>query len=91
MQAIKTKYLPATNFKGSRIKASCEAGSLTIPYPYELTIERVHAFAAMELCNKLGWKVIELHTGALPDCFVHIPVLKKHEDTNLPEFLKDQA
>jgi hypothetical protein len=91
MQAIKTKYLPATNFKGSRIKASCEAGSITIPYPYELSGDKVHIFAATELCNKLGWNILELHTGVLSDCYVHIPVLKKHEDTNLPEFLKDQV
>lgn len=30
MQAIITKYLPATNFKPSRIKASCERGSLIL-------------------------------------------------------------
>lgn len=30
MQAIVTKYLPATNFKGSRIKASCERGSTIV-------------------------------------------------------------
>lgn len=32
-QAIQTKYLPATSFKGSRIKAWCERGSITIDYP----------------------------------------------------------
>lgn len=32
MQAIQTKYLPATNYRGSRIKATCERGSLTIGY-----------------------------------------------------------
>lgn len=36
MQAIKTKYLPATNTKPSRIKAECEAGSITISYDYRL-------------------------------------------------------
>lgn len=34
MQAITTKYLPATNTHGSRIKASCERGSVTIDYPH---------------------------------------------------------
>ena len=32
-QAILTKYLPATNTRGRRIKATCERGSITVPYP----------------------------------------------------------
>lgn len=32
MQAIITKYIPATNTKPSRIKASCERGSLTVGF-----------------------------------------------------------
>jgi hypothetical protein len=35
MQAIVTKYIPATDQRGSRIKARCERGSVTIGYPYE--------------------------------------------------------
>jgi hypothetical protein len=35
MQAIITKYLPATDLRGSRVKATCERGSVTIGYPYE--------------------------------------------------------
>ena len=46
MQAIVTKYLPATNTRGSRIKAYCERGAVTISYPYELTIEAAHIAAA---------------------------------------------
>ena len=45
MQAIITKYLPATNFRGSRIKASCERGSITVSYPHELSGEACHVFA----------------------------------------------
>jgi hypothetical protein len=29
---IVTKYIPATNFKGSRISATCELGRIIIPY-----------------------------------------------------------
>lgn len=36
MQAIRTKYLAATNFRGCRIKAVCERGTITISYPVEL-------------------------------------------------------
>lgn len=49
MQAIQTRYLPATNFKGSRIKATCERGSITIDYPHELSGEEVHRAAVHAL------------------------------------------
>jgi hypothetical protein len=55
MQAIQTKYLSATDSKGSRIKATCERGSITIPYPYELSGEFVHRLAV----TKLVWKFLE--------------------------------
>jgi hypothetical protein len=55
MQAIITKYLSATNSRGSRIKATCEAGSITIDYPHELSGMAVHAAAAKALVEKLGW------------------------------------
>ena len=46
MQAIQTKYLPATNYRGSRVKATCERGSITIDYPHELSGDAVHVAAA---------------------------------------------
>lgn len=53
MQAIVTKFLPATNFKGSRIKASCERGSVIISYPDELRMgEECHRAAASALVAK---------------------------------------
>lgn len=52
MQAIQTKYLPATNFRGSRIKAVCERGSITIPYPYELSGDEVHRKAVRALVDR---------------------------------------
>ena len=52
MQTIITKYLPATNTKGSRIKATCNRGSCTIPYPYELSGDAVHNAAAQALVNR---------------------------------------
>lgn len=52
MQAIITKYLPATNFRGARIKASCERGSLTISYPYELSGNACHIAAVDALVSK---------------------------------------
>lgn len=49
MQAIQTKYLPATDFNPSRIKATCSAGSITIEYPHELSGQAVHRAAAEAL------------------------------------------
>lgn len=55
MQAIVTKYIGPTDTKGARIKATCDAGSVTIGYPHELSGQDVHAAAAMALVRKLGW------------------------------------
>jgi len=54
MQAIVTKYLPCTNTRGSRIKAWCERGSITIPYPHELGSDFKHRSAAEALCRKFA-------------------------------------
>lgn len=49
-QAIQTKFLSPTNFRGSRIKASCARGSLTIPF--NSCRDDEHIFTAQALCNK---------------------------------------
>lgn len=67
MKAIQTKYLPVTNFRGSRIKAWAEGGNqITIPYPHELSGEAVHKAAAIALCEKLGWPT-DIIGGGLPN------------------------
>ena len=55
MQAIITKYLGYTNTKSSRIKATCQAGSVTIGFPHELSGMACHAAAAKALVDKMGW------------------------------------
>lgn len=68
MKAIVTKYLSATNSRGSRIKASAEGvKSITIGYPHDLSGEDCHKAAAVELCKKYGWSV-NLVGGGLPNC-----------------------
>lgn len=54
MQAIVTKYLPATNTKPSRIKATCARGSLTVSMSYETGIDGEHDMAARALCRKFA-------------------------------------
>jgi hypothetical protein len=56
MQAIVTKYLNPTDTKGARIKATCDAGYVTVPFDYAGTEEQTHASAAMALVRKLGWQ-----------------------------------
>ena len=61
-QSILTKFIPASNSRGARIKA-VQSGwnekrdclSITIGYPYELNTEDAHAHAAKLLAAKLGW------------------------------------
>ena len=72
MQAIQTKYLPCTNSKGSRIKATCAAGSVTVSWNYSSDTKLNHVTAALTLCNKLEWSG-DLVTGQLKDgSYVHV-------------------
>ena len=57
MKAIEVKYLPATNVRGSRIKAyDLDGNQVTISYPHELSGDDVYRAAAEELCKKMNWK-----------------------------------
>jgi hypothetical protein len=56
MQAIETKYMGPTNYRGSRIKATAYAGSITISYDDALSPEENHLMAAKALMAKFGWK-----------------------------------
>lgn len=54
MQSITTKYISATNTRGSRIKATAGKGqSITIGYDHGATC--AHRVAAVALINKLDW------------------------------------
>jgi hypothetical protein len=63
MQAIATKYLGATNTRGSRIKATCDAGSLTIPYPHSENTYEAHKLACDALRLKLAKSIAKGHPG----------------------------
>jgi hypothetical protein len=57
-QAITTAFLAPTNTKGPRIKAFCDAGSLTIDFPdfpENDSLTAAHTQVAMDLAQKLGW------------------------------------
>jgi len=57
MQYISTKFLPATDTKGSRIKATCSFSNDSIirSYDYSLDVEKAHAKVAIELAKKMEW------------------------------------
>jgi hypothetical protein len=74
-QAITTKFLGATNSRGSRIKATCEAGSITLSWEYALGVEGNHDAAARALIKKLGWYGNWAH-GALSDCVVYVCLMR---------------
>ena len=50
-QAIVTKYIGAGNTRGSRVKATAWAGSVTIPYDTRLSSAEAHAEAAKALAS----------------------------------------
>lgn len=54
-QAIVTKYLPPSNYRGARVKATAAAGSVTVHWDYGLSDNQNHAKAAEELARKFGW------------------------------------
>jgi hypothetical protein len=66
MQAIVTKYLRPSNVKGSRIKAACQAGSITLHWDDALNSDQNHCGAAKALATKLGW-FGHWVAGGLPD------------------------
>ena len=72
---ISTKYLGPTNTRGSRIKATCQRGSVTIPFKYNVYEEQNHYDAVKALVEKFGlqwgndWAV-----GSNDDGYVFVPV-----------------
>ena len=51
MQVITTKIMPATNTKPTRIKASCERGSIIVSYDHAGSAEEGHRHCALKLCR----------------------------------------
>jgi|SRR3984885_12761840 len=79
MQAIVTKYIGPTNFRGTRIKATCAAKTRLIGWRYDLGVEENHRNAATMLQNELDWtgpRYGKLHGGTMKNgdyCWVMVP------------------
>jgi hypothetical protein len=54
-QGIVTTYHGPRNLKGSRIKATCPAGSITLNYDSGLNSATNHAKACQALADKFEW------------------------------------
>lgn len=72
-QVIVTKFLGPTNCRGSRVKATCQAGSVTIGWDRSIGVEENHLAAAKALCDKFNWGD-PVAGGGMPDgtgnCYV---------------------
>jgi len=55
MAAIKTRWMRPTNKRGSRVKATCQAGSVTLSWDDSLNTDGNHQAAANALLRKVGW------------------------------------
>jgi hypothetical protein len=85
-QAITTKFLPVTNTRPSRVKATADAGSVTLSWDHGVNIDENHARAAKALADKFGWRGA-WYQGALHDggfCFVCVD--SRFDRDNLPVF-----
>lgn len=82
LQSIQTRYLPVTNSRGSRIKATTASGlSISIPYPHELSGADCHWEAVKALLLKHGFHWADKWAvGASIDGrgYVFVPV--RHDD-----------
>ncbi len=95
-QAITTKYIGPTNVKGSRVKATAAAGSVTLHWDDSLNPDNNHTAAALALANKFGWSgrwhgggnpdgrgnVYVVETGDNQDGFICLPITTKEETIN---------
>jgi len=52
MQAILTRTLPCTEHRPTRIKATCERGSIVISWPEAPSCDGAHRIVAQTLCKK---------------------------------------
>ena len=55
-QAIETKFLGPTNFRGARVKATAQAASVMVSWDHALNVDENHAAAARALAEKMGWE-----------------------------------
>lgn len=84
MKAIKVKFLPVTDSRGSRVKASAEgAVSRTLSYDHGLDADKNANEAARALIADAGWFGLWAR-GKLRDCWVFVCLVTEYEDMLMP-------
>ena len=62
-----TRYMPPTNTRGARIRATDDQGqSITVPYPHELHDKRAHYAAIAALRGHTGAPLVPLVPASIP-------------------------
>ena len=56
VQTIVTEFIPCTNTRPSRVKATAEAGSVVVSWDHALNVDENHARACEALIEKMQWK-----------------------------------
>lgn len=83
MQAIITKYIHPTDTKQARVKASCQAGSVTVSWDHALDVDGNHDAACEALRKKLHWLAPHYGphvSGGMPDGTGNAYVIVNHAD-----------
>lgn len=80
MHAIFTKFVPATDTRGSRIRAkfAIGGGAISVPYPHHLSGESAHELAARQLIEKFNPDLLLIESAGIKSGFVFIAASKKH-------------
>ena len=55
LATITTKYLGPSNTRGARVKATCQAGNVTMGWDYDHDQDENHRAAAVALAAKVNW------------------------------------
>lgn len=84
-QAISTKFLGPANCRGSRIKATAQAGSITVSFDHSLSSADAHAKAAQALIEKFGWDSSDWVSAGHPSGSGYVFVPLTHEVTPAAE------
>lgn len=65
-QAITTRFIGPTNYRGARVKAQAAVGSITVSWDHALNATDNHKAAAKALADKYGWHGTWF-SGGMPD------------------------
>ena len=72
--AVFTKILPATNYKGTRVKAKCVLGEITLDFSYTGNAKKEQLRAVNALMRKLNLahNPYTIHSAEAREGYVHI-------------------